>query len=188
MGSRMSLIESTTPYAYASHKTGTRDDAGRVQRRILSSHPKGCVNNKSIIFMTPPIEIAKRQIETNSYDLKELFDSVFRQMYPEKHCQEVLPMLISRIRVNKRLKRYLTAHRIIESSSGTYSYFEYNPNLFSLHKTQKEKFGSTFTPEELVKLVSDGVSKHFAYACINYDKVSRMHLDNPELAALLDRI
>ena len=134
-----------------------------------------------------PIEIAQEQIESGVYDIKEIFAAVARQKFSEQQCSDYLPMLTSRIRINKRLKRSLTAHRIVEDAVGTYSYYEYNPNLFAIYKKQKEQKGETLSASELVEIVSEGLQKHLLYSAINYNKISGMHLENPELASALDR-
>ncbi len=125
-----------------------------------------------------PIEIARYQIESDSYDIKELFILIFKQQYSGEDCPDILSRLISKVRVNKRLKRHLTAHRISKDSSGIYSYYEYNPEVFSLYKKQKEDLGSTFSPEELVQIASEGLSRHFTNQMVNYNRIAEVNFDN----------
>jgi len=134
-----------------------------------------------------PIEIAQEQIESGAYDIEKIFVAVAHQKFSEQQYKENLPMLTSKIRVNKRLKRSLTGHRIIEDATGIYSYYEYNPKLFAIYKKQKEQEGGTLSASDLVEIVSKGLIQHIQNSIINYNKLSRMHLDNPELAAALER-
>lgn len=134
-----------------------------------------------------PIEIAQDQIESGDYDIEKIFVAIARQKFSKQQCSEYLPMLTSKIRINKRLKRSLTAHKFAEDATGTHSYYEYNPSLFAIYKKQKEQKGGSFSASELVEIVSDGLKKHLLYSAINFDKVFSMPLENPELAAALDR-
>lgn len=142
----------------------------------------------AIFMTTSPIKIAQEQIESGTYDLKKIFVALAHQKFSEQQCSEYLPMLTSTIRINKRLKRSLTVHKIAEDATGgVHAYFEYNPNLFPIYKKQKEQKGETFSASELVEIVSEGLRNHLLNSAINFNKVSRMHEENPELAAALVR-
>ena len=119
-----------------------------------------------------PVETAQEQIESGAYNIEKIFAAVARQKFSEQQCSEYLPMLTSKIRINKRLKRSLTAHRIVQDTTGTYSYYEYNPKLFAIYKKEKEQKGETLSASELVEIVSEGLQKHLLYSAINYNKIS----------------